>query len=357
VGAVVTANDIEFGGSVTLTLTAGDTLALRAGYGQPRLYELDPSEPDCTVTLPDAQRLRSGVAHFVVLNADNTDSFDILLNDGATTLATVQTGKMVILHLQANASANGTWVVETRDSFAKGNSLGTNRYPVTLIVNENVTRPNISFLAQQKGWDGVSPLALVVTVNSNGIVKSTARTSPSDTPLPALDLQGFPANSTFLVVNFGKIFGAGGVGGAGGPLSGSPTTPRQSGGAGSSAIVIDQDLVLANFGTIAGGGGGGVGTSAGSGGGGAGLDPGFGGTVYTTASGYAGGNGTETAGGLGVGTGSTASGAGGGLGTAGASNLTAEPLLTGGAKGWAILRVGTPTVTTINAGTQYGGTS
>lgn len=354
---MVTASQIEFGGSATYQLVAGDDLALRAGYGQPRLYDLEPTEPNCTVSLPDARRLRSGVRHFVLLNKSGAETLDVYAQDGTTKLLTMAVGSVAELHLTSNTTANGTWIVQTVASYGRGNDLGTNRYPVTLIFNETVERPNISFLAQQKGWDGVSPLALVVTVNSTGIIKSTRRSSISDTPLHALNLQGFPANSSFLVVNFGKIFGAGGLGGAGGPLSGSPSTPRTSGGPGSSAIVIDQDLVLANFGTIAGGGGGGVGTSAGSGGGGAGLDPGNGGAVYTTASGYAGANGTETLGGAGIGSGATASGAGGNLGTAGASNLTAEPLLAGGAKGWAILRVGTPTVTTINAGTQYGGTS
>ena len=353
-GAVVTANDIEFGGSVTLTLTAGDTLALRAGYGQPRLYELDPSEPDCTVSLPDARRLRPGVAHFVVLNADNTDSFDILLNDGTTTLTTVQTGKLVILHLQANASANGTWVVETRDSFAKGSALGTNRYPVTLIFNENVDRPNLSFLAQQRGWDGVSPVAMVVTVNSTGIVYNADQTGGTATPEASLRFEGFPANSTFLLVNFGLIAGRGGKGGDGGPFA----VTKTSGQPGGSAVSTDANLVLANFGTIQGGGGGGVGTTGGSGGGGAGYAPGLGGNIFGASSIYQGRTGSQNIGGAGVGDpGTTGSGDGGARGTAGGSNLTNQPALTGGAKGWAILRIGTPTITTINAGTQFGGTS
>lgn len=354
-GAVVTASAIEFGGSATYQLVAGDDLALRAGYGQPRLYDLEPTEPNCTVSLPDARRLRSGVRHFVLLNKSSADTVDVYAQDGTTKLLTMAVDSVAELHLTSNTTANGTWIVQTVASYARGTALGTNRYPVELTFNETVERPRISFLAQQKGWDGVSPLALVVTVNSSGILKG--RVPASDNPLAALDLRGFPANSSFLVVNFGKIFGAGGLGGRGGPLSGTPSTIRTSGGPGSSAIVIDQDLVLANFGTIAGGGGGGVGTSAGSGGGGAGLDPGNGGEVYTTASGYAGANGTETSGGAGIGSGTDASGAGGNLGMAGGSNLTAEPLLSGGAKGWAILRVGTPTVTTLNAGTQYGGTS
>ena len=256
----------------------------------------------------------------------------------------------------ANGTANGTWIVQTAASYGRGNDLGTNRYPVTLIFNETVDRPNISYLAQQKGWDGVSPLALVVTVNASGIIQNSDQTG-SGTPQATLRLEGFPANSTFLVVNFGKIYGRGGRGGAGGPLSGSPSTPRTSGQAGGSAISIDQDLVLANFGTIAGGGGGGVGTSVGSGGGGAGLTPGLGGVVYSTQQGITGFTGSETLGGAGIGSTSLASGGGGQRGAAGASNLTAEPLLTGGAKGWAILRIGTPTVTTIAAGTQFGGTS
>jgi hypothetical protein len=351
---VVTANDIEFGGSVTLTLTAGDVLALRAGYGQPRLYELDPSEPDCTVSLPDARRLRPGVAHFVVLNADNTDSFDILLNDGATTLTTVQTGKLAILHLQANATANGTWVVETRDSFAKGSLLGTNRYPVTLIFNENVDRPNLSYLAQQRGWDGVSPVAMVVTVNSTGIVYNADQTGGTATPEASLRFEGFPANSTFLLVNFGLIAGRGGRGGNGGPFA----VTKTSGQPGGSAVSTDANLTLANFGTIQGGGGGGVGTTGGSGGGGAGYAPGLGGNIFGAGSQYQGFTGSQNIGGAGVGDpGTTGSGDGGARGAAGTSNLTNQPSLTGGAKGWAILRIGTPTITTINAGTQFGGTS
>lgn len=353
---MVTASQIEFGGSATYQLVAGDDLRLRAGYGQPRLYDLEPTEPNCTVSLPDARRLRPGVRHFVLLNKSGAETVDVYAQDGSTKLLTMAVDSVAELHLTSNTTANGTWIAQTTASHGRGNDLGTNRYPVTLIINESVDRPNISFLAQQKGWDGVSPLALVLTVNSTGVIYN-ADTSPTGVPQASLRLEGFPANSTFLLVNFGTIAGRGGKGGAGGPFSGSPSTPRTSGQAGGSAVSIDQDLVLANFGTIAGGGGGGVGTIAGSGGGGAGISPGRGGDIYGAGSIYQGFNGIETLGGAGIGTTSTASGGGGQRGAAGSSNVTAEPLLTGGAKGWAILRIGTPTVTTISAGTQYGGTS
>lgn len=350
-GPVVSANEIEFGGSTTYQLFAGDNLALRAGYGQPRLYDLEPTEADCTVSLPDARRLRPGFRHFVLLNKSSVESFDVYAQDGTTKITTINANAMAVLHLASNSTANGTWIVQGAASYGRGANLGTNRFPVTLIFNETVASPYIPQLAQEKGWDGVSPVALIVTVNASGIIRSISPTRE------ALTLFGFPANSSFLLVNFGKIIGAGGRGGAGGPLSGSPSTPRTGGEPGAHAILIDQNLTIANFGVIGGGGGGGVGTAAGSGGGGAGLQPGLGGTVYTTASGYAGANGTETAGGAGAGTGVTASGAGGNLGEAGASNLSAETMIFGGAKGYAIYRIGTPTVTTIIAGTQYGGVS
>lgn len=354
-GAVVTASEIEFGGSATYQLVAGDDLALRAGYGQPRLYDLEPTEPNCTVSLPDARRLRPGVRHFVLLNKSNAETVDVYAQDGTTKLLTMAVSSAVELHLASNATANGTWIAQTVASYGRGIDLGTNRYPVTLVVNQTLDRPNISFLAQQKGWDGVSPVAMVITVNSVATIRNQSNVD-TGTPEPSLKLEGFPANSTFLLVNFGIIAGRGGRGGAGGTFSGGPTTPRTSGQPGGSAISIDQNLVLANFGVIAGGGGGGVGTSYASGGGGAGLNPGRGGVTYSPTA-IAGGNGSQLFGGNGAGTGSTASGAGGNRGADGASNLTAEPLLTGGAKGWAILRIGSPTITTINAGTQFGGTS
>ena len=344
---MVTAQQIERGGSLAVSLLGGDSYQLSGTYGAPRLIEVT-AEADCSIILPDARLMRGGVGHFTLLNA-GSNAVAVYLRDGSsqiTSYTSLVAGRMWAMHVRDNSTQNGAWVVQEFTSYAKGSSLTTARQPLVIIVEQTLANPDLSTLAYLRGWDGQSPVAMTITVNSTGLIKS-GDSAITGTPSPALRIEGWPTGSTFLLVNFGKIIGRGGAGGNGGPF-----VTATNGQAGGHAIQTAHNLGIVNLGgTIGGGGGGGAGQGTGlggAGGGGAGLEPGQRGNASTAPAVNQGQNGTETLGGLGGGT-STPGGTGGAQGAAGGNSAS----LTGGAAGKAVHRIGTPTVTTIR---NYNGT-
>jgi len=348
---VVTAQQIERGGSLAISLLGGDSYQLSGTYGAPRLVEVT-AEADCSIIMPDARLMRGGVGHFTIYNAGG-NSVAVYLRDGAgqiTGYTDIAAGYLWAMHVRDNSTQNGSWVVQEFTSYAKGSSLTTARQPLVIIVEQTLANPDLSTLAYLRGWDGQSPVAMTLTVNSTGLIKS-GDSAIVGTPSPALRIEGWPTGSTFLLVNFGKIIGRGGAGGNGGPF-----VTATNGQAAGHAIQSSHNLGIANFGTIGGGGGGGAGQGTGlggAGGGGAGLEPGQRGNASTAPAVNQGQNGTETLGGLGGGT-STPGGTGGVQGAAGGNSAS----LTGGAAGKAVHRIGSPTITTIrNLGTINGAIS
>lgn len=343
---MVTAQQIERGGSLAISLLNGDSYQLSGTYGSPRMIEVT-AEADCSLVLPDARLMRGGVGHFVLMNA-GSNAVAVYLRDGSsqiTSYTSLATGKLWALHVRDNSTQNGAWVVQELATYAKGSNLTTARQPLVLIVEQTLSNPDLSTLAYLKGWDGQSPVAMTITVNSTGLIKS-ADAAVTGVPSPALRIEGWPTGSTFLLVNFGKIIGRGGRGGNGGPSA----VSGLEGQAGGHAIQTAHNLGIVNLGgTIGGGGGGGAGvtgTGGGAGGGGAGLDVGPGGPTPGAAN-YAGFPGTETQGGVGGGAPNLNMGRNGGAqGTAGTS-FPFSPFTAGGAAGKAVHRIGTPTVTTI----------
>lgn len=249
---------------------------------------------------------------------------------------------------------------------------------------------NLTTLLTAAGWNGVSPVNAIVTVNS-GVALYASSTSTYGFTMGGT----FPTGSYIKLVNQGTIYGAGGVGGNGGmydlfgAIYGEPTQTQTAGGDGGTAINATGPISIDNTGgTIAGGGGGGGGGGAASdnhyfqhfwgaaGGGGGGGRGRVGGALGYTASGphsTGGANGTAGSSGA-AGTGgagatnleatcsSGAGGNGGGLGAAGSTSgaggggtLVNQGGAAGGAAGK--YAVGNANVTWIANGTRLGGVS
>lgn len=145
--------------------------------------------------------------------------------------------------------------------------------PIRVTISANTRNINARTLAIANGYDGISPLALILTINSGIIVGS------SSTATAAIDFTGNPAGSTF-ILNVGSSAYVVGAGGAGSPGA-AWNSANSPGGVGGNAIKTDMPLTVTNLGTIAGGGGGGgggngyapdgsYGAQGGNGGGGAG---------------------------------------------------------------------------------------
>jgi len=246
---------------------------------------------------------------------------------------------------------------------SNGRLYSMERFPaISLTIAANTADYNLNTAARNAGWNGTSPVSVLLTVNSG--VEVTAST----TATYAMTVSGFPAGSSIEIVNRGTIIGKGGTGakGTNGQVNG--CTAGSPGGTGGNALNAASPLSMQNYGTIAGGGGGGGGggmcrlyTSTGSGGGGAGYglrgpNDGCGGAT-------AGQPGTLTTGGAGgpstschsAGGGGGAGGAGGNQGLAGNAGGSADGRAggAGGAPGSYV--VGNANVTWVVPGTRLGG--
>lgn len=331
-----------WGGSVEFELTDSITIGLPSRANCARLIHTYSNSPGLDVELPDSA-VAGGEPQYVIVNDGTQGSEDITV-DG-TTVAPNQA--CVCTYSSAG------WIKEVSAcSIGSAVTIGRQVHNIRL-VGPKLNWSVATHLTQYRGWDGVTPVAVNVTVESGAILGATTTSNYG------LDTGVLPTGSNvYLQVASGAyITGCGGAGGRGGDAG--TGLAAQVGSAGGTAIKIRGcEFVLVNDGVIQGGGGGGGGAASvgtlggGGGGGGAGYRPGAGGNCGTPTS--AGGNGTAGAtniGGVGGSPGtSRAGGNGGAPGSAGTTRGAA-----GGAAGLAIS--GTSTLTTIRAGTILGSTA
>ncbi|GEM_PF-5790263 len=120
-------------------------------------------------------------------------------------------------------------------------------------ISNSANNLNLSnWLQSNTDWNGTDPQSFTVVIPSGVLIGSTS------TATPALTVGTFPAGSSLLLINRGRIQGRGGSGGNGVNTHG---TIGSAGGAGGNALALtDMDVRVINAdGEIWGGGGGGGG--------------------------------------------------------------------------------------------------
>jgi hypothetical protein len=350
--------DSAFGASVARGVITGTTLML----WEHKIVDVAPTAPGAILQLPDARSLgydpkptRTGF-QFIVTN-HGTQSVAIK-NVGGTTLVTLGTNAAVKLWLTDKSTANGTWTTRAYGTLSRGSALAVTRIPFVITINiTDASAYNLhDDLIGAYHWDGTTPVAVTLGVNSN-IVRGS-----NTTALPAIDTGTLPAGSTTIIIIRGVVAGMGGAGGRGGIAN--VAAAGLPGAVGGPAMRVWQDTTIANYGVIGGGGGGGGGGGAaagpagdgGGGGGGQGHGPSPGGTVGTLGA-QVGGAGTVNVQGSG-GAPSGAAGRGGDGGTAGANGVAGTNSTAaggaGGAAGPYMLRKTTATINWLVTGTRFG---
>jgi hypothetical protein len=322
-------------------------LGLPHGTGGTRFVVIDATSAQ-DVILPDARLLATGgEPQFVVYNVGTEDL--TVYDDGAFSIATIGAGEIHEFVLVSNASAAGVWI-DVSGSAESGSPIATGRIQYRWEFRQSAITTHLRVYANAHGYDGVTPVALHVTLGPH-----TFGALRTDTW--AFDTGNWPAGSTlFLVMEDGCIVsGRGGAGGRGSDLG--VGLLAQPGSAGGTAMALRIPTVIVSYGTIQGGGGGGGGgartTSAAGGGGG-------GGAGYRLSDlGLKGSGGGATNGGQGYpsvpgsgGTGGHAGGSGGYPGDPGSDGSGGGG--TGGAAGPAIDRTSGGTYSFIRTGTIYG---
>jgi len=339
----VTAAEVHFGGSAVAVPP------YRVRYDGPRVLTVVPAGPGGVVTLPDARRLRRGGPIFTVTNRSATDSVAVV-DAAAGAVATIPTGKAWDVYLLDNATAAGTWEARQRGTVTRGPAYPAQESWDLEIAADEVSGPQLRTRLGRKGWDGLTPVALRVTVLSGVTIGAVSGS-------PGLDTGPLPAGSTMLLIVRGRIAGVGGQGGAGAKSASNPGSAGGDGANGDVALRVWCDTAIDTAaGTIQGGGGGGGGGDGsyggGGGGGGAGHLPPYGGEGGAGA--VAGTGGFLLVGGAG-GAGHVlgfAGGAGGGPGEAGESPANGG---SGGAPGNAIERAAGAVVTIVAGGANIFG--
>ena len=331
-----------WGGSVEFELTDSITLGLPSRTNCARLIHTYANSPGYEIGLPSGL-VAGGEPQFVLVNDDTQGTEDITVEGEL-----VGPGQLVVC-----TYSSAGWILEVSNcDIGSAVTIGREIHNIrfTSVRRDFVVS---TYLSTYRGWDGVTPVAVNITVESGALMGATT------TSQYALDTGVLPSGSNVLltVKSGGYVSGCGGAGGRGGDAG--TGLVAQAGNAGGTAIKIRGcEFVLVNDGTIQGGGGGGGGGASsgafggGGGGGGAGYRPGAGGSCGTPTS--SGGNGTAGATNIGgvaglVGT-SRAGGSGGSPGSAGSTGSAA-----GGSGGLAI--DGTSTMTTIRTGTILGSTA
>lgn len=353
-----TAQQEHIGGSRSFSgFTTTTLLPAPSGPGCARLIVSNAAAGSPALRLPDATNLRAGSNPYYVIHSVSGAASTLLVDDAAATVSTMTAGNAYEVYLQAGGSAAGTWFTRARPS-TNSPGLSTLRQPLHYLFQSYLIDWNLYDHALLFGWDGVSPVALVVEIDTAAVVGSTSGTSG-----PSLVIAGFPTGSTLLLIvkTDATIAGPGGAGGRGGDSP--PGLLALVGGPGGLGLRTSINWALVNHGYIQGGGGGGGGGSnvatvqaGGGGGGGAGQNsstPGGGGNgapqPNPTPNGNPGNNGTLYVAG-GGGQGGTNGGTGGAPGVAGDSSGAA-----GGAAGVAIEYALSPmTYNPIRLGTVYG---
>lgn len=325
----------HFGGSLRMSLAADLHVGLIRGPGCVRLFHLHTSTPGLTVHLPVTGIVPGGEPLLTVINDPDDGVEDIAVGPDIT----LAPGEMV--HCYRTSSG---WLYDQR-AVEVGTGLVIGRIPFHFDLRGSNTYWRASLRLAERGWDGVTPVALSITIHENSIVGSHS------TGAAALNSDTLPSGSTMLlrIKDTGYISGKGGRGGRGGDAG--TGLLAQAGSPGGIGLRTTVPTVVINEGTIqGGGGGGGGGASSGSvggagGGGGAGYQASLGGQGGSP-SGLAGYSGATNIGGPARGS----SGAGGDPGSAGAAGSAS-----GGAGGAAIS--GYSLCTFVRTGTILGSTT
>ena len=146
---------------------------------------------------------------------------------------------------------------------APGLKLGPNLFQFAKTLSSSVQAYSLSSDLVANGWDEVTPVQAIITINSGVYVWS------DNISVPAFNTGYIAPGSTISIVNNGYIIGRGGNG----------QTPTQQPQAGGPAINLNYSVSITNNSYIAGGGGGGGGNSTFLGGGGGGAGGGAGGVI------------------------------------------------------------------------------
>lgn len=351
-----TAYDEHYGVGVDTAISANYVLRLPYGENGATYYVLRPSSAGLEVRLPIAAWARQWARYSIA----NHGSFSLAVKDTlGTTLHTLAVNERVTMTLidAVTLPVQGTWVKAAKAS-AAGTTLVHDRVPLFVQFGTWAgTGINLrSYCNQVFGYDGSKPASVYCRLRNSIVIGSESPLAAQ----PSFDTGLWPAGTTLLleITAGSKIVGMGGRGGAGGG-GGIFAAPGQQGG---TALVVQVDTGLVNYGTISGGGGGGGGGSAplsgggGGGGGGCGYQPSQGGLGGgTVAVGFPGAQGGIAVGGIG-GNG-TAGGFAGGFGgnppgLTGASGFGGGGA--GGAAGNAIVKLSTITLNKIVPGTILG---
>lgn len=328
-----------------------DPYRIRLPYAQGgcRFYVLGFDGPN-VATLPDARLIQIGEA--VCTIACTTSDIEVQASGGAI-VTTLVSGDIATFYLTDNSTQGGSWAV-VAGTYESGSPITEGRVFYDLTIDRDTLNVIVLHRLEAMGYDGVTPVVARVTIAANVTVGSWT----TDTAW-GFATGGLPAGSTvFLTIEPGAVVtGKGGAGGYGGDVL--PGLLAGAGQTGGHAMLIQDDTVLVNYGTIQGGGGGGGGGGAlstgsvqagGGGGGGAGWQNtgATGGTAGNGGGATPGYSGSRDQGGT-PGTGYVNGGSGGWPGTAGTASTAA-----GGAAGDAIQRLSSKTLTKVRAGTITG---
>ena len=187
--------------------------------------------------------------------------------DGTCTGQTLLPGASCTIGVEIVGLDNGPYTAVVSTAL-HGGATGTiagaiaNYNGLNLTISANTFNYQLAIEASRAGWTIGRPI--VLTVQSGVVVGSTS------TEQPALWIEGFPNNTSIILINNGIIAGAGGRG----------ASYSHSGQSGGMAMFVGSPVTVFNNGIIGGGGGGGGrghgsgSARGGGGGGGAGALPG-----------------------------------------------------------------------------------
>lgn len=247
------------------------------------VHELDPGF-DTNVRLWSIKTSDRKGRKAIVANRDGGAELVQVRTYSGVLIANVPAGETHEFLLTDNSTTDGSWAVGAKHTaWTEGAALSANRMRRELTISWS-GREQINFrdMLDQQGYDGVTPVALVVTIKPSVAQPGILIRGGPDQITPAVDTGFWPSGSTCLLLIEENVIitGAGGEGGDGG-TGGAFGTPPTDGLKGGPALRIKLDTWIDNGGTVQGGGGGGgggagggnVGEHGGGGGGGAG-DPG-----------------------------------------------------------------------------------
>ncbi len=270
--------DELYGGSIFINTSSVLTLAPFR-----RLWVINPSA-NLDFLLPDATRFNSTGGN-VLQVANASLSFTLTAKDAdGNTIETLSPLNSTWFSNSDNTTAAGNYRSHHKKGvFVQGAAIPKNRELYSFTFSESTREVNLhSLLLNERGWTGLNPVRLHVTIENGAIIGSDSPTTLSfQTGSP------YPAGS-FMYLHVrpaGVIAGKGGDGGIAGDYNATigqrGGTPPENGG---SAVGLTINTAINNEGLIGGGGGGGGAggwafgvENGGGGGGGAGDINGIGG--------------------------------------------------------------------------------